>query len=786
MLRNFWLTALRNALRHKGYALICLFCLSLGLSAFLMIAVWVRHELSYDRFFTHSDRLFRVISEHRFPDQVQPSILTPGPLAAELERSYAEVRSAVRLAWTGERLIRSGEKAGYENGIVTVDPAFLTLFDFPLERGNAATALQDLFSIVLTRPMAEKYFGAEDPMGRRLTMDGRFDLTVTGVLAPLPANTHFNFDMMVHFEMVERLGWKIDAWDFSMARTYVWLRDSVDPAGFNGRLEGLVRRYDPDSPIELVLQPVPRIHLFTDSGSEGESGRILYVLVFGLTGGLILVMAGINFINLTTARAESRGREIGLRKVVGASRGMLKRQFLAEAVFSAAAGLAASPLLIGLALPLFNQMTGADFSPADFLNGPMLATAAGATLLTGLLAGSYPAFLLSSFQPSRVLGGRTREGGGPLRRVMVVFQVSVSLILIITAGVISSQIDYLRRKDLGFDKEHVLSIPLGISNADNPRIYRNFRDEVSGFRAVEGISAAFTHLSWFGSRADRLRVGGRRLDEETPIYLTSVEFGFVETLGIQLVEGRSFSREFGADRGSLIVNQRFASLLDEGPVLGRVVEIGEDYQGKIVGVMKDFHIEGVTEAVIGPLVLFCNPGVNYIFVRLAPGNLPENLSFLETAWGKVAPHLPFRYSFLDEDFDSSYRSVERLASVIRCFAVLAGLIACLGLLGLASFAAVKRTREIGIRRVLGASTGGLVGLLCRDFLRLVLLANLAAWPVAWGAARSWLAGFPYRWEIGWIPFALAALLVLAATLLTVGGITLRAAAADPVRSLRAE
>lgn len=788
MLKNFWLTAQRNFKRHLGSSLVNLFCLTLGMTAFLMIAVWVRHELSYDRFHDRANRIHRVVGEMRFSDQTRFTSLTPGPLAADLMTSFPEIQAAARMAWAGERVVGFGEELHYESEIATVDPVFLSMFSFPLIRGDADSALRDLNSIVLTEAAAEKYFGTEDPMGRMLSLDNRFDLTVTGVMADPPANSHIRFNMLVPFEMVERLGWMIDAWDFNMARTYLLLDEAVDSATVSDRIAGWVQRHDGDSPMALFLQPLTRIHLFSNFEDGGEGRRFLYVSVFGMVGILILIMACINFVNLATARSELRALEIGVRKIVGASRPVLIGQFLAEAVFLAGASLLCSPLLIGLLLPLFNRMAGEAFAPSDFFHAPLPILAAGALLGTGLLAGGYPALLLSSFQPLRALrrGARVKTRGSFLRKSLVVIQVAVSVILVFVSWVVYRQIDFLKRKDLGFDKTSILSVPLGISNPDNPGIYKRFRAGLESHPMVERVSAAFTHPTRFGTQADRVVVKGRRLDEQAPVFLTSVEFDFVETLGIEILAGRSFSREFGADRGNLIVNRRFAEMLGEGSVLNTTVSLGEDYRGRIVGVMRDFHIEGVTESLIGPLILFCNPGVNYIFVRLMPGNVPAALDALEAAWKHAAPDLPFRYNFLDEEFERFTSDIAGLAAAIRAFTVLAAVIACLGLLGLASYAAARRTKEIGIRKLMGSSTEGLVCLLAGDFFRLVLLANLGAWPVAWLVARRWLRNFPYRMTLDWVPFVLSGLLVLAAALLTVGATTLRAAAADPVRSLRDE
>ena len=788
MFKNYLTIAFRNLRRQKIYSLINISGLALGMTAFLIIAVWVWHEISYDRFHEHAGRIYRVAEKRHFPDQVQLSNFTPGPLSTALKENFPEIKSVTRVAWTGERVFRYQDKVHYENDILPVDPDFLRIFTFPMVVGDSAKALDNPFSVVVTESAAAKYFGNEDPLGKVLNLDNRFDLTVTAVVEDVPENSHLQFGMLVPFEMVERLGWDIRNWGFSMALTYLHLGDQVDVQAFEEKIAGMVKRYDRATNIELFLQPLTRIHLFTNITNPDATGRIQYLLIFSLVGILILFMACINFMNLTTARSEYRAREIGLRKVVGATRKHLVRQFLAEAVFLAFTALLITAPLIQLFLPVFNKITGESFSMFNFANVWIFLFVIGITLLVGLFSGSYPALVLSSFKPVKVLQGglSSRYKGSVLRKILVLVQMSISLILIIVSSVIFQQIGFLKNKDLGFDQEQVVSLPLGIGNQENSQIFQNFKDSVEQSPRIVSVTASFTHPTDFATQVKNVVYKGKSIGEDIPLNLTSVEYGFIETLKIKMLKGRSFSREFGTEKSNLLVNQSFEKLLGVESALDEVLYIGPEYQGRIIGVMQDFHMESVSNAVIGPLIVFLNPGVNYIFARIHPENIPATLEFLETAWKEAAPNLPFAYNFLDEEFNRLYTDVENMGTGLRYFTLFAGCIACLGLLGLTSFSTEKRTKEIGIRRILGSSVSGIVTLLCRDYVRVVLLANLCAWPISWWLMFRWLQNFPYRVSLSWTNFVLSGLLILLITLVTVSFQTLKAALADPVNSLRYE
>jgi len=786
MLRNYVTIAWRNLLRSKTTAFIAISGLSLGIAGFLLVSVGAIEEFGFDRFHKNAASIFRVEERRQLPNRVEPGSRTPGLLSAALKDSFPEIRRSARVAWTGERVLRRGDAIHYEEGILCVDPSFLSMFSFPLREGSADTVLDKPHSIVVTESFARKYFGDGNPVGQVLDLDGKPDFSVTGVLEEVPDSSHLQFDALVPFDVVKELGWMVDSWDFSMALTYVELQAGTDPRQFEDKISGFVKTHDADTTIGLVLNPLTRIRLYSSTDSPDGPGRIRYILVFLLLGFLILLIACVNFMNLSTARAERRAREIGIRKVVGAARAHIVRQFLLEAVFVAGLSLLLAPPLLKAVLPFFNEVAGASLAWTDFLGGRAVLIAVGAVLLAGLLSGIHPALHLSSFEPSIAMKGRSgsRPGGSVLRKGLVLFQVVASVILVVAASVIYLQVDFLKAKDLGFDKERVLSIPLGIANTENSAIYRKLKDTLAGNPRVLGVGGAFTHLTQFGTPAvSGLFYGARRLDEETAVSITSVEDGFLETLGMRLIEGRTFAP---GDTRCFVVNRSFEKLLGAGPAVGQTLRFGPKFTGTVIGVVADFHMESPSASPIVPHVMFRNPRVNYIFVRLGPGDVGAAVEEIGQAWRATAPHLPFKYTFLDEDFNRLFKDLDDLAAVIRLFALLAAFIAGLGLFALASFAAELRRKEVAVRKVLGSSAGEIWLMLSGDFVRLVLGGCLIAWPVAWLLMRKWLADFPYRVAMGWEVFGLSGLLAFAAALLIVSAHTLKASRANPVEAIRNE
>jgi ABC-type antimicrobial peptide transport system permease subunit len=787
MFKNYMKTSLRNILKYKGISLINISGLALGMTAFILISVWVMYEFSYDRFHENKENIYRVNEKRHFQGNVEYSQRTPGLLSSELKSAFPEIKSSARHAWTGTRVMKYEDKMYNENWIVCVDREFLDIFSFPLVKGDKNSVLNDPYAIVISEEISKKYFGDEDPVGKVLTMDDRYNFTVTGVLKDVPSNSHLQFNMLVPFKVVETLGWMVDSWTFSLASTYLQLEKGADADQFERKIAGFIKNFDENTNRELFLQPVTRIALYSNFRNP-ESGRIQYVYIFSIIGILILIMACINFMNLTTARSENRSKEICIRKIAGAHKGNLRRQFLSESVLIAFLGLILTPLLIFLALPEFNEITEESFSIADFGKLKVVLFVLGITVLTGIISGSYPALFLSALQPVKALKGKLVSGfrSAFLRKTFVILQISISIAMIIVSGIIFHQIDFLKNKDLGFDKEHVISIPLGMNNPENGRIYHELKDRFRQDPGIKNVSGAWTHPLYFASPTDNVVYNGKKLDEETPISITSVGFDFIETFRIKILSGRSFSKVFGAERRNMIVNESFAKLMGERDPMNKTFFIGET-ECKIVGIMKDFHIESVVNAPIGPFVVFLHDtGINYVFVRVRPENISSTVAFIEKTWKEINPDTPLNYTFIDREFNRQFRSLDILNKILRYFTLIAVFIAGLGLFGLASFAAEKRAKEIGIRKVLGSSVAAVIYLLCKDFIKLVVLANLFAWPVSLLVMNNWLQNFPYHTGINWLIFILAGTAALVITLLTVSIRTVKAALINPVDSLRNE
>jgi len=788
MLKNYILISFRNLRKQKVFSLINISGLLLGITAFLLISLWVLNELSFDRFHRNASTIYRVNEKRLFPDYTEYGFRTPGLLADVLKTNFSEVEETARVAWTGERVFKYEDKVYYETDVLTVDPSFLEIFSFLVVKGDRSQTLKDPLSIVISQSTANKYFGNEDPIGKTLNMENRFDFIVSGVFKDTPQNSHLQFDMLVPYDIVRKLGWKNDAWDFSMGPTYLLLGSNVDIQEFEDKISGFIKNYDPETNIELFLQPLTRIHLYSNFEPSEGGGPLQYVYIYSFIGFLVLLIACINFMNLSTARSEHRAKEIGVRKTVGAAKKSLVIQFLIEAVFLALVALVLSPVLLKLILPLFNSMTDLNLTLTYFFDWRLILLTLGITLSAGLISGSYPAFFLSRFQPAAVLKGSSSciQKRSVFRKSLVLIQMSISMTLIIVLLIVFHQIHFLKNKDLGFKDEHVVSISLGISNSDNSLIYSRFREEIGQNPSIESIAASFTHLTWFASPTDAIYFKGNRIDRDIPISITSVEFGFIETLGIDVIKGRSFSRDFGTEKGHLVVNEQFEQLLEGESALDQSIAIGENYKGTIIGVTKDFHMASIATTPIRPLILFLNPGVNYIFVRIRPENVVGTIEFLENTWRKTSPNMPFRYNFLNEEFDQLYTTVETVGTSLKYFTVIACFIACIGLFGLVSFSVEKRTKEIGVRKILGSSASRIVLLLCMDYIRLNLLANLIAWPAAWFLLNQWLNNFAYQVNISLTTFILSGVLSLGITLFTVSFLTIKASFTDPVQSLRYE
>ena len=785
MWKSYLTIAVRNLIRHKGYSFINIAGLGMGMACAILILLWVQDELSYDRFHKNAGRLYRVEEEQQYSAGLYHVNVTPYPAGPAFKEGIPEIADASRYAWAGGLLFRYEEKAFFENDIQAVDPSFLRMFSFPLVKGVAETALEDPHSLILTRSVAKKYFGDEDPIGRVISVNNQYEFTVTGLIEEMPENSSLRFGMLIPFAFQKERGWWSDNWGNNSIFTYVQLREGASIQAVGEKMTAMLKRNIEESTVQFVLAPLTRMHLHSYFGFGRPMGNIQYVYIFSALALFVLLIACINFMNLSTARSARRAREIGLRKVVGALRGHMIRQFLGESLLLAGIALLFAIPLVEFLLPFFNELSGKKIELELSGDLSLLPLLIGVTLFTGLVAGSYPALFLSSFRPAVVLKGNLRSGASSslFRRLLVVLQFTLSIGLIIGTGVVYNQVTFMRGKQLGYDKEQLLNIRM---RGDISRSYDELKAELTTHPAIQRVSAAQQRLPHIGSNSGGGEWDGKDPELDVVIGHTQVDYDFVETMGIELVEGRSFSREFSTDvEEAYLVNEKLVELMGVDSAVGKRFSLWRE--GRIIGVMKDFHFKSV-RGEIEPLVLGLEDPQNlsWMIVKLHPESAVSGIEFLKETWEKMVPEYPLEYEFLDRDFDYMYRTEERMGEILKYFSIVAVLIGCLGLFGLASFMAEQRTKEIGVRKVLGASVTGVVLLLTREFTRWVLLANLIAWPVAWYAMDEWLENFAYRIDLGWTTFALAGLAALAIAWLTVSYQAIRAALANPVEALRYE
>ena len=792
MLPNILRVAWRGLWRHRAFTALNVAGLAVGMACALLIGLYVQDELRFDRYHAHADRTYRVVTGTE-STAYEGIAKVPAPWGLAVQEALPEVEAMVRLRFFGETLVQRGAARFYEGGAFTADPSVFDVFSFAVQRGDPATALAEPNTLVLTETVARKYFGDEDPLGQTLLFDNAREMTVTGVMADVPPNSHFTFPFLVsRASETDSLQY---AWNRTQYYTYLRLAEGASAEGVAAKIPAVLRDHldvETAATYRPWLQPLPSIHLHSNLFREmAVNGDVAYVYLFTAIAFFILLIACVNFMNLATARASRRAHEVGVRKAAGAGRGALIRQFLGEAWLLSGLALGLALGLVSLALPTFEALTGKELGGLLW-GAPWSLPALGVLAVgVGLLAGSYPAFVLSAFRPAEVLKG-TVPGlrHGRLRRGLVVFQFAVSAFLIVAAGVVGDQLAFIQQKNLGYDQEHLVVLPI---RSDALRQgYQPFKEAVRAVPGVAGVTAS-ANLPGGGDYGIPIVVEGRDPADTPSMRILAVDADFIETLRMDLTAGRAFSADRAADGsgGAFLLNEEAVRQLgwDAGEALGRTLSmpvVGID-PAPVIGVVDDFHFRSMREA-IGPLAFFVPPPPWYaIFtVRLRPDGVEATLAALEATWTQFEPDHPFTYSFLDDQIAALHAADERVRVLLRYATGLAVFIACLGLFGLAAFTAEQRTKEIGVRKVLGASLPTLVGLMTREFLVLVLAGVLIAAPVAYLALDRWLDDFAYRTPLEPGTFAVAALLALAVAALTVSYQSVKAALADPVDSLRYE
>jgi putative ABC transport system permease protein len=812
MFSNYLKIVLRNIAKYKGFSFINIFGLALGLACCLLISMYIRDELSYDKYHENSTRIYRVtrdwVSSEGKVDLHLGHVAPPfGPL---LQNDFPDIEAAARLLQSGT-LFRYDEKAFNEDNVFIAEPSIFKIFTIPVLSGSPDNALNEPFSVMLSDKIAAKYFGDENPVGKVLRMDNQYTVKVTGVFESFPPNSHFHPEIFLSFTTLNdeniygQEGLRTNFSNNSFA-TYLLLPENYPTERLTSQFPAFIDKHmgsndqnatKPSTYTHLYLQKLTDIHLHSHLDSEIEpNGNITTVYILIAIAIFILIIACINFMNLSTALAVKRAKEVGIRKVMGVTKSSLVTQFLSESVVFALVSLVLAIGIVHLALPALNTFTGRSLTMGYIQYWYTIPALLLLALLVGLLAGSYPAVYLSSFQPVSILkgkllsGAKNYRGGITLRQVLVVGQFAISIILMICTGVMFNQLQYIQNKSLGFEKEHMVTLPF--YDELGPQ-YEAFKNELRSSAAVNDVGRSSRIPS------DRLldSQGGATIlngDSTVPASATlkdvAIDQDFIPTYKIDMVAGRNFSKDYSTDTTAFIINVSAAKSMgftDLKEAIGKQIQYG-NRKGLIVGVVQDFNFESVHQSIL-PMI-FTMPSLeeryNDLSIKVNGANLKEGLAHIEKVWNRFLPQRPYEYSFLDERFGLLYEREQKQSQLFTTFSVLAILIGCLGLFGLASFTALQRTKEIGVRKVLGASVTGIVGLLSKEFLKLVLVANLIAWPVAWYAMSLWLDDFAYKISINPLTFVIAAILALLIALLTVSYQSIKAALTNPVTSLRSE
>ncbi|MFN8207971.1 MAG: ABC transporter permease [Bacteroidales bacterium] len=790
MIRNYLLIAIRNALRNLTVSLINIIGLSIGLTCTMLIYLWVTHELSFDRFHQRAEDMYRVEEDQHYTNGVYHVTVTPWPSGPVWKEKIPEIEEACRVTNAGSLLLRYKDKAFYEDGALAVDSGFFKLFSFQLLQGEADKLLRDPGSIVISAQMAEKYFGKENPLGKTLEVNNAGVFQVSGVMAKMPANSTLQGDFLLPFDYMKKSMWYSEEWGNNSIWTYVRLKQGSSVDEVNKKLTAVVKEHNPDTQTDFLLFPFTRVHLYSYFGYDHSPGGILNVYIFSVIALLVLIIACINFMNLGTAKASTRAKEIGLRKVSGAQRKNLVIQFFGESFLMSFVSMLVAFIITGLLLQPFNLISGKDFSESVLLTPVFLCGALIITVFAGFLAGIYPAIVLSAFRPVKTMRGDLSMGmkGGWFRKSTVIVQFALSILLITSTIVIYRQLSFMQSQALGYDKENLLYIPI---RGDLAARYPSLKQELLKESLVKAVSASSHPPYQIGSNSGGAYWEGKDPQMQTLVSMSGVDFDYVEAMGIQMKSGRAFSREYPGDAAhdtvaSFLVNESMEKLMGKENAVGTILSF-MGYKGPIVGVMKDFHYQSLRYTVEPLAVALTETGwANFIFMRLAPGDLKSSMKQLETAWNRILPDYPFDYHFVDDDLDRMYRSEQRISSLMNYFAALAILIACIGLYGLATFTAERKTREIGIRKALGAPVSSILYLFSGEFVQLLLIASAIAIPVAWYLLKQWLLNFGYRTTLdGWI-FISSALGSLLVALLAISYQAFRSASVNPAETLKYE
>jgi putative ABC transport system permease protein len=785
MFRNYFLIALRSINRQKMYSALNIVGLAVGLAAFILIAMYVQNELSFDQHHQNSDRIYRVVRDGR--------AMTPAPLGAALADNFSEVEAVTRIIQDKNTLISREDSHFLEQEFYWAGSDVFKLFTLPFVFGDPDTALLGPSSIVISQSAAKKYFNEENPLGKTLNINDKMDYKITGVFADMPAASHFVMDFIVPYEDYFRVTQNdISKWQSNFTYTYFLLREGADPVALESDIHRVIEvplfeKFGVDKPYPQMyfIQPMTDIHLKSHNMQEiSVNNDMMYIYLFSSIALLILFIACINYVNLATARSTRRGKEVGLRKVVGARRFQLVQQFLGESFLIILVALSLGILLVELVLPVFNNLVERQLSLQAMTEPQFLWVLVLTVVLVSLLAGGYPAAKISAFKPILAINGVFSKGvkGRNLRNILVLFQFSITTVLFICTLTINQQLDFVNDYDVGYNKNNVIT--LTIRDSAVRKNIAAVKSELLNNPEVIGVSASASLPNNIDTFTNKV-LNSEFPDKETTIFYNTADYDFAELFGIDIEQGRNFSRDHQSDeKGVFLVNQAAVRAAGWESPLGQTMTHWSGEQGSIVGVMKDFHLHSLHSA-IEPLYIFLAPqNFSHLSIKVKPGNVPATLEFIQGTMKKFSPSFPFEYAFFDEEYSRAYHPEQQMVNVFSSFAILAVIVACIGLFGLTAFAAQQRTKEIGIRKILGASVSKITMLLSREFVHWVVLANLIAWPIAYLAMEIWLQNFAVRIDQGFSNFVGSAAMTFVIAVLTVSVLSVRAATANPGKALR--
>lgn len=804
MLKNYIKVALRNLLRFKVYSIINIMGLALGITTTILLILFVQNELSYDNYYPDANSIYRVAGKFKLGDQDYNMATAPPVLAKTVLEEIPEVKKTTRFRRQGHKIVMHNNISFKEKNIVFADNSVIEMFAIKLSMGNPEGALVEPNTIIISAKAANKYFGDNSAIGKVLTINNNRGYEVTGVFQEIPRNTHFNFDFLMSMESLEES--KQQTWLSNNFQTYLLLANSADPKSVNKKLDMLTETYlGPE--LEKVmgvslkqlqeqgggggyyLQAVTDIHLTSDLiGEMGVNSDIKYVYIFSIIAVFILVIACVNFMNISTARSATRSKEVGIRKVLGSFRRGLRRQFLVESFVTTIISMILSIGLIELIMPYFNNLTSKQLYVEYFSNPFLIFVMFIIVLIIGFFAGSYPAFVLSSYNPIEALRGKNKSStkSGTLRSGLVVFQFTASIILIISTIVVLDQLSFIQNKKLGFNKENVITLDNAYLLGKNMKIFKEMM-----MQHPEVISATVSNFLPVPSDYNSSMIfPAGRVEEGLSIQLWNVDHDYLSTMKMKIIEGRDFSKEFSTDSLAVIFNQAAVKAFGFENPIGEILSRPSDFKGnvknyEIIGLVEDFHFESLRNN-ISPLAIFIGNSNETISFRINSADISTIVSKLRDSWNELAPGQPFNYSFLDERFNSMYKAEQRISEIFGTFAALAIFIGCLGLFSLSAFTAEQKTKEIGVRKVLGSSIISIVLLLSKEFVKLVAIAFVIASPIAFYFMDKWLTEFEYRADLSIWVFVSAGFISLAIAIITVSYHALKAASANPVESLRSE